>query len=231
MPGFPPSQHYRESGTGGTGRIEWSLEEADNKGFWSRYAKLYDFEVDRFSHRAYERMYQLMSESLGSDMDVLEVATGTGLIALNIAGSVRSVAATDFSSGMIAKASRKPAPANVTFSIEDATSLSFADASFDAVIISNALHIMQNPRLVLKNIRRVLRPGGLLIAPTFSHGHLRQSTWDLNARLLRHIGFETYSKWTPEEYVAFISDNGFRVSRWLMLNAAFPLVYLEARVS
>lgn len=231
MPGFPPSQHYRESGTGGTGRIEWSLEEADNKGFWSRYAKLYDFEVDRFSHRAYERMYQLMSESLGSDMDVLEVATGTGLIALNIAGSVRSVAATDFSSGMIAKASRKPAPANVTFSIEDATSLSFADASFDAVIISNALHIMQNPRLVLKNIRRVLRPGGLLIAPTFSHGHLRQSTWNLNTRLLRHIGFETYSKWTPEEYVAFISDNGFRVSRWLMLNAAFPLVYLEAHVS
>jgi ubiquinone/menaquinone biosynthesis C-methylase UbiE len=211
--------------------LERSVEEGNNKRFWSRYAKLYDFEVDRFSHRAYERMYQLMSESLDPDMDVLEVATGTGLIALNIAGSVGSVAATDFSPGMIAKASRKAVPANVTFSIEDATSLSFANASFDAVVISNALHIMQNPKLVMENIRRVLKPDGLLIAPTFSHGHLRPSTWDLNARLLRRIGFETYSKWTPEEYVAFIADNGFCVSRWLVLNAAFPLVYLEAHVS
>lgn len=211
--------------------LERSVEEGNNKRFWSRYAKLYDFEVDRFSHRAYERMYQLMSESLDPAMDVLEVATGTGLIALNIAGSVGSVAATDFSPGMIAKASRKAVPANVTFSIEDATSLSFANASFDAVVISNALHIMQNPKLVMENIRRVLKPDGLLIAPTFSHGHLRPSSWDLNARLLKRIGFETYSKWTPEEYVAFITDNGFRVSRWLVLNAAFPLVYLEAHVS
>lgn len=207
------------------------MGETDNERFWSHYAKLYDFEVDRFSHRAYERMYRLMSESLDPGMDVLEVATGTGLIALNIAGFVRSVTATDFSPGMIAKASRKAAPANVTFSIEDATRLSFADASFDAVIISNALHIMQDPALVLGNIGRVLKPGGLLIAPTFSHGHLRQSTWDLNAKVLRRIGFETYSKWTPEEYVDFITDNGFRVSRWLVLNAAFPLVYLEAHVS
>jgi ubiquinone/menaquinone biosynthesis C-methylase UbiE len=89
---------------------------------------------------------------------------------------------------------------------------------------------MPDPGLVLKNIRRVLKPNGVLIAPTFSHGHLRDSTWKLNAFLLKIIGFETYSKWKPEEYVAFINQNGFSVQRWKVLKAGFPLVYLEAKL-
>ncbi|HCC35314.1 MAG TPA: class I SAM-dependent methyltransferase, partial [Ruminococcaceae bacterium] len=44
----------------------------------------------------------------------------------------------------------------------------------------NALHIMPDPVKVLSNIKRVLKPNGLLIAPTYSHGHLREVTWNLN---------------------------------------------------
>jgi len=200
----------------------------DNKGFWDRYAKLYDFEINRFSGKAYKEMYRMMASVLSSDMDVLEVATGTGLIAVNIAAHVRHVEATDFASKMIEKAKKKKAPGNVYFSVEDAMQLSFEDNSFDAVIISNALHIMPDPVKVLSNISRVLKPNGLLIAPNYSHGHLKKSTWNLNAKVLKLIGFETYSKWTPEEYAAFISQNGFAVEKSQVLNAAFPLVYLEA---
>jgi len=201
----------------------------DNKNFWNRYAKLYDFEINRFSGKAYKEMYRLMAGVLSSDLDVLEVATGTGLIAVNIAAHVRHLEATDFSPKMISKAKKKKAPGNVHFSVEDATKLSFEDTSFDAVIISNALHIMPDPVKALLEISRVLKPNGLLIAPNYSHGHLRESTWNLNAKVLKLIGFETYSKWTPEEYAAFIRQNGFRVEKWQVLKAAFPLVYLEAR--
>jgi len=201
----------------------------DNKNFWNRYAKLYDFEINRFSGKAYKEMYRLMAGVLSSDLDVLEVATGTGLIAVNIAAHVRHLEATDFSPKMISKAKKKKAPGNVHFSVEDATKLSFEDASFDAVIISNALHIMPDPVKALLEISRVLKPNGLLIAPNYSHGHLRESTWNLNAKVLKLIGFDTYSKWTPEEYADFIRQNGFRVERWQVLKAAFPLVYLEAR--
>jgi ubiquinone/menaquinone biosynthesis C-methylase UbiE len=206
------------------------MVQGDNRRFWGRYAKLYDFEINRFNKDAYRQMYRFMAEALAPSMEVLELATGTGLIALSIAGSVASVIATDFSEGMIATARKKRAPANVSFSVEDATALTFPEASFDAVIISNALHIMPSPELALSEIRRVLRRGGLLIAPTFSHGHIHQSTWSLNAKFLKLIGFETYSKWTPEEYVAFIADSGFTVNRWQVLRAAFSLVYLEAHI-
>jgi len=204
-------------------------EKSDNKSFWNRYAKLYDFEINQFSGKAYTDMYRMMASTLSHDMDVLEVATGTGLIAINIAAHVRHVEATDFSPQMINKAKRKKVPDNVRFSVEDATQLSFEESSFDAVIISNALHIMPDPVKVLFNISRALKPNGLLIAPTYSHGHLHESTWNLNAKFLKLIGFETHSKWKPDEYVEFIGQNGFRVVKCQVLNAAFPLVYLEAQ--
>ena len=69
-------------------------EHRDNKGFWNKYAKLYDFEIKRISGKAYAEMYRFMSGALSSDMDVLEVATGTGLIAVNIAPYVHSIEAT-----------------------------------------------------------------------------------------------------------------------------------------
>ena len=200
-----------------------------NKRFWDRYARFYDYEVLRFSRPAYTEMYRFISEILTKEMDLLELATGTGLVAVNIAGSVRSIAATDFSPKMIETAKKKSVPENVRFSVEDATALSFDDNSFEAVVISNALHIMPEPELVLKNIRRVLKPNGLLIAPNFSHGHLQKSSWNLSVLILKVVGFETYSKWTPEEYVNFIEQNGFQVGKWQVLKAAFPLVYLEAR--
>ena len=204
-------------------------DKRDNKKWWNRYAKLYDFETNSFSGKAYKEMYRMMSEVLSPDMDVLEVATGTGLIATNIAGCVRSVEATDFAPKMITTAKKKKAPGNVRFSVEDATALSFEDSSFDAVIISNALHIMPDPAKALSEISRVLKPNGLLIAPNYSHGHIKTSTWNLNARFLKLLGFETYSKWSPNEYADFIKQNGFRVEKWKVLRAAFPLVYLEAR--
>ncbi|MCL1919049.1 MAG: methyltransferase domain-containing protein [Peptococcaceae bacterium] len=203
-------------------------EKRDNKEFWNRYSKLYDFEINKFSGKAYTEMYRLMASALSADMDVLEIATGTGLIAVNIGAIVHHMEATDFSPKMIEKAKKKKAPDSVRFSVEDATALSFKNNSFDAVIISNALHIIPEPDTVLANIARVLKPNGLLIAPTYSHGHLRETTWNLNAKILRLIGFETYSKWTPDEYVEFIKQNGFHIERWHVLSAAFPLVYLEA---
>ena len=49
----------------------------------------------------------------------------------------------------------------------DATALPYADDSFDAVLIANALHVMPEPEKALREIDRVLRPGGILIAPNF----------------------------------------------------------------
>ena len=68
---------------------------------------------------------------------------------------------------MIREAMKGERPANLTFEVADATALPYADASFDAVLIANALHVMPEPEKALNEIDRVLRPGGVLIAPNF----------------------------------------------------------------
>ena len=204
------------------------MNEKNNKSFWNLYAKIYDFEIKLFNGAAYREMYRRMAQVLTKEMNVLEVATGTGLIAANIAPFVHSVEAIDFSPKMIKTAKKKRVPPNVRFSVQDATTLDFDEQSFDAVIISNALHIMPQPETVLANIHRVLKRGGLLIAPTFSHSRVSDSTWNVNAKILKRIGFETYAKWQPEEYIAFLNAHGFAVQNWCVLKAGFPLVYAEA---
>jgi len=52
---------------------------------------------------------------------------------------------------------------NIHFVKMDATKLDFPDASFDTVCISNSIHHLQNPKAILAEMIRVLRPGGLII--------------------------------------------------------------------
>ena len=205
-------------------------EKKSNQKVWDRYAKWYDFEIERFNKKAYRQMYTEINGALNKNMNVLEVATGTGLIALNVAESANKVEAIDFSKEMIKKALKKENPYDVHFSVADATNLPFESMTFDVVIIANALHIMPEPELALANIKRVLKPKGILIAPCFSQGHVSDLSWWISVRVLRMFGFETYAKLTPEEYVSFIEKNGFIVTKWQILQAGFPLVYLEARM-
>lgn len=135
-----------------------------NKSFWDHWAERYD-PFMRGSEPLYNRIAQRMKKRLNRDMYVLELACGTGMVSERIAGSVRSLEATDFSPHMIAQARTRGTSARVHYSVADATQLPYADQSFDAVVIANALHVMPEPEKALAEIHRVLRPGGLLLAP------------------------------------------------------------------
>ena len=146
-----------------------------------------------------------------------------------LAGRVRLWEATDFSENMIVEARKKPRSSRLHFSVQDATALLYAPDSFDAVVISNALHIMPHPELALAEIKRVLKPGGILYAPTFVHG--RGTGFRLRAWLLTLTGFKVYFKWTAEGFERFISEHNFQIRQTALLGGSLaPLCYLEASV-
>ena len=89
---------------------------------------------------------------------VLELATGPGMIAKHIASAAKNVVATDFAPNMIETAKKGCVPQNVTFEVADATSLPYADKSFDLVVIANALHIIPAPQKALAQQRAYGRP-------------------------------------------------------------------------
>ena len=140
-----------------------------NKGSWDRWAGEYDRAMAG-SGRLYGQIASRIKESLDREMYVLELACGTGLLSEKLVGRVKLLEATDFSEAMIRQAKAKNYSCRLFFSVQDAAALPYADFSFDAVVIANALHIMPQPELALAEIRRVLKPGGTLYAPTFVNG-------------------------------------------------------------
>ena len=203
------------------------MRKTDNKAFWQRIAKLYA-PFMKGSDRLYAAICDRIRAGLKRDMNILELACGSGQLSLRLSTHVQLWEATDFSENMIREAKKKSCSGRLHFSVQDATNLPYADSSFDAVVIANALHIMPNPERALSEIRRVLKPGGLLYAPTFVHG--KGAGFRLRTRLLSLAGFRVYSPWTAGEFADYISGRGFEVTKTELLGKSLaPLCYLEAK--
>ena len=196
----------------------------ENKNFWDRNAGWYD-RFMRKDRAAYEEMYALLRPVVKAKT-VLELATGTGLIAKHIVSAAAHIEATDASPEMIAEAKRDNRSAKLYFSVQDMFRLPYADKSFDVVIVSNALHIVPQPEKALAEIRRVLKDDGVLIAPTFTHAG-NSFTGKVRAFFMKLAGFPLHRRWTSEEYLRFLIQNSWTVQKSVVLKASFPLTYTE----
>lgn len=194
------------------------------KTFWDRTAKVYDRFMQK-GHRAYKRMYAEIYPVV-RHKDVLELATGTGLIAKHIIRSANQIEATDASPEMIEQAVQGNHSAKLHFSVQDMFHLPCAPQSFDVVIVSNALHIVSQPEKALAEILRVLKDDGVLIAPTFTHaGSTLRGR--IKASFMKLAGFPLHNTWSSEEYVTFLQSNRWTVYKSMVLEASFPLTYTE----
>ena len=196
----------------------------EHKDFWDRNAGRYD----RFMRKdgaAYEMMYEMIRPVV-RHKTVLELDTGTGLIAKHIVNAAALVEATDASAEMIAEAKRDNHSAKLHFSAQDMFHLPYANQSFDVVIVSNALHIVPQPEKALAEIRRVLKDDGVLIAPTFTHAG-NSFSGKVRAFFMKLAGFPLHSRWTSAEYLCFLRQNGWTVRKSAVLKASFPLTYAE----
>ncbi len=197
---------------------------SERKNFWDKNAGRYD-RFMRKDQAAYEKMYELI-RPIVRHKTVLELATGTGLIAKHIVNAAAHIEATDASPEMIAEARRDNQSAKLHFSVQDMFRLPYADKSFDVVIVSNALHIVPQPEKALAEIRRVLKDDGMLIAPTFTHAG-NSFSGKVKAFFMKLAGFPLHGRWTSEEYLCFLRQNGWTVRKSAVLKASFPLTYAE----
>jgi len=100
---------------------------------------------------------------------ILDIATGTGDFALLLANRIKPqhITGADISEGMMAVGREKVKEAGlqdvISFQYEDCLKLSFPDASFDAVTSAYGVRNFQDLDAGLREMRRVLRPGGHLL--------------------------------------------------------------------
>ena len=196
----------------------------EHKDFWDKNVGRYD-RFMRKDRAAYDEMYELIRPVVKAKT-VLELATGTGLIAKHIVNAAAHIEATDASAEMIAEAKRDNRSVKLYFSVQDMFCLPYANQSFNVVIVSNALHIVPQPEKALQEIKRVLKDDGVLIAPTFTHAG-NSFSGRAKAFFMKLAGFPLHSKWTSEEYLRFLQQNGWTVRKSAVLKASFPLTYAE----
>lgn len=99
-------------------------------------------------------------------MQILDVAAGTGTSAQALADAGADVVACDLSAGMI-EVGRERHP-DIDFVQGNATELPFSSDEFDAVTISFGIRNVQDPKVALREMLRVTKPGGTLVVCEFS---------------------------------------------------------------
>jgi len=105
--------------------------------------------------------------------DVLDVASGDGVLAELLAPRAHSIHCLDISQRVVdAGKERLRNYSNVSFAAGDMHELPVADGSFDTVLLMHALTYTNDPQKVFNEAKRVLRPGGCLLAATLQkHNH------------------------------------------------------------
>lgn len=149
------------------------LEAAQVRGMFDGIASIYDALNSAMTaglhHRWRERAADLAEVRPGAR--VLDVATGTGDLALELARRVEGggeVVGSDFSEGMLARAREKARRAAVRFEWGDALALPYADDSFDAATVGFGARNFSDLGRGLAEMARVVRPGGRVVVLEFT---------------------------------------------------------------
>lgn len=189
------------------------MSRAAERNYWDRHAKNYDRSMILLGGPI-PRMLELIGAAAQGSQRVLEVAAGTGLVTPTLARVAGEVIATDYSEvmvGILKERVRDAGLANVLCERADLYSLRFEQGTFDVVVAANVLHLVPDLPTALAELRRVLKPSGLLVAPTFCHDETRLS-WAVS-RLLAVTGFPGRRRFTAATLRKALEGAGMNVLR------------------
>jgi len=215
----------------------------EQSAFWSAIAAKYDRVVDLQigpQARSLVRERLMREGALGR---VVELGCGTGFYTQALAAKSETLVATDLSPGMLAVAKSTVTATNVTFQVESCERTSFPDAAFDAAFAGLVLHFSE-PDRTLAEMRRILKPGGMLIVVNldpqalggldFLRALLRityQGIVGYRLRPPKHFGRNVLSE---SQLHDLLQRSGFEVSgseriRDPRRSSAIPLEYVRSR--
>jgi 2-polyprenyl-3-methyl-5-hydroxy-6-metoxy-1,4-benzoquinol methylase len=188
---------------------------ADDKSlFYERFADQFDAEMNRYE---VEKRLRLVFDLALADLDLagrtlLDAGCGTGLFSARAVQRGASVTSIDVGDRLLARVAAKCESTRVVGRLE---ALPFADASFDVVLSTEVVEHLPRPIDGIRELVRVLRPGGRLVVTTPNrawHAAVRVA----NALRLRPyeglehwVGFAQLRDWTDALGIDVIEHRGF----------------------
>jgi phosphatidylethanolamine/phosphatidyl-N-methylethanolamine N-methyltransferase len=173
--------------------VDAALEKRQVERAYELYAPVYDFIFDWiFSPGRTAAVRQLALQRSDS---VLEVGIGTGLN-LPLYPATCALTGIDLSQEMLDKAVERVetlAMPNVTLKVMDATSMDFGDDEFDKAVATYTISAVPDPVAVLREMRRVVKPGGVIVVLNHFRSERRLMGWleDLVAPVCTRLGWKS----------------------------------------
>jgi demethylmenaquinone methyltransferase/2-methoxy-6-polyprenyl-1,4-benzoquinol methylase len=180
----------------------------------------------------------------GPGQRALDLCCGTGDLALALSAAGASTVASDFAHPMLERAHRKGPALHLVEA--DALQLPFPEAAFDMVTIAFGLRNLQDRGAGLREMYRILRPGGQLAVLEFSvppgrwfrriyHAYLGRAVPTVGKLVSRRSGPYRYLAETIREFpdqprlAAAIDAAGFTSTRWIDLTRGIAALHLARR--
>lgn len=145
---------------------------------------------------------------------VLDVATGTGSLAIELGKKAEKVVGIDLSDKMLGVAERKSKTDNISFQQMDASQMEFNDDSFDIVTISLGLHDMPLGirDAVLKESKRVLKSDGKLFI--LEHDLPKNKFFaSISATLIDTFESKYFLSFVKSDFQTYLQSFGFKIER------------------
>ena len=179
-------------------------------------ARRYNKEIKAWSQNVSKSFVSVAKRWEVTEGKVLDVGTGTGLLAIGFAARIPGVEVIglDLSDAALEVARdnvrESDEPLRVSFETGNAEDMPFKDQEFDLVISSNTLRLVKNPLKMFNEIQRVLKPDGRFLISDFRRswlgilsGHFRSSYSPQEARdLLRQSNLQN---WRMEDHFLWLS--------------------------
>jgi len=146
------------------------MSSLDNRSYYDEFAGWYERERGKGYHRMLDDLEVDLVARYGADKDVLEVGCGTGLILGRVASFASSATGVDLSAGMLAKATER----GLSVMQGSATNLPVRDASVDVAYSFKVLAHVADIEGAMREMARVVRPGGWVLAEFYNARSLRR---------------------------------------------------------
>ncbi|MBI1734964.1 MAG: methyltransferase domain-containing protein [Candidatus Rokubacteria bacterium] len=179
--------------------MDVALEKRQVERAYEFYAPIYDFVFDWIF--APGRAAAIRHLGLEPSDSVLEVGIGTGLN-LPLYPPTCRLTGVDLSQEMLDKAIERVqdlAMPGVTLKVMDATAMDFADDEFDKAVATYTISAVPDPVEVLREMRRVVKPGGTLVILNHFRSERRVTGWveDVLAPVCTRLGWKSNLALTP----------------------------------
>jgi phosphatidylethanolamine/phosphatidyl-N-methylethanolamine N-methyltransferase len=179
--------------------VDAALEKRQVQRAYELYAPVYDFVFDWIF--APGRAAAARQLALQRHDSVLEVGIGTGLN-LPLYPVTTRLTGIDLSQEMLDKAVERVhtlTMPNVTLKVMDATAMDFGDNEFDKAVATYTISAVPDPVAVLREMRRVVKPGGAIVILSHFRSERRLMGWleDLVAPVCTRLGWKSNLALTP----------------------------------